>query len=296
VIGDVMEGLGPRAIFAAGVLPNRYDDSGCTAGGEVYAPRRGDAPAGWQGPATTSMLNTLRFIPAAGGTPTAATLAALHDRILSLPGKTFVVLATDGGPNCDASARCSAAECTWNIEGDPVIPTGCSTNGPNCCDPQVSADPTAWLACLDAQPTLAAVQAIAQAGVPVYVVGLPGAEPYSALLDQLALAGGTGRGGEPEYYAVTTSDWMSNTGALELELRKIAAKITATCTFYIGAVPPDPSLVNVYLDEVVLPEQGADGWTLAGSTLTILGASCQRILDGDVLDIRVFAGCPTVLR
>jgi hypothetical protein len=41
---------------------------------------------------------------------------------------------------------------------------------------------------------------------------------------------------------------------------------------------------------------GTDGWTLDGTTVTILGASCQKILDGDVLDVRVVAGCPTLLQ
>jgi hypothetical protein len=37
-----------------------------------------------------------------------------------------------------------------------------------------------------------------------------------------------------------------------------------------------------------------DGWTLDGATVTLLGASCQQVLSGAVLDVRVVAGCPTV--
>jgi hypothetical protein len=61
-------------------------------------------------------------------------------------------------------------------------------------------------------------------------------------------------------------------------------------------VPPDPNLVNVFFDGSPLPQSGPDGWTLSGTTVTVLGASCQKILDGDVLDVRVVAGCPTVTR
>ena len=61
-------------------------------------------------------------------------------------------------------------------------------------------------------------------------------------------------------------------------------------------MPPDPDLVNVFLNEQVLAASGADGWTLSGTTVTILGSSCTEILNGDVLDVRVVAGCPTQLK
>ncbi len=77
-------------------------------------------------------------------------------------------------------------------------------------------------------------------------------------------------------------------------LASIAAQITGTCTLDLSSVPPDSNLVNVFLDESVLPQNGPDGWTLDGSTVTISGASCQEILEGAVLDVRVVAGCPTV--
>jgi hypothetical protein len=144
---------------------------------------------------------------------------------------------------------------------------------------------------------VAAVRTLANAGVPVYVIGVPQSEPYAALLDQLAQAGGTARGSEPQYYAASASD----PSELLTALKKIAAQITGTCTLTLSAAPPDPSLVNVILDGALLKQSGPDGWTLttahadggAQSIVTVLGASCQRILDGDVLEVRVVVGCPT---
>jgi hypothetical protein len=60
--------------------------------------------------------------------------------------------------------------------------------------------------------------------------------------------------------------------------------------------------VNVFFDGSPVPQAGPDGWTLtttredggSQTTVTVLGASCQKILAGDVLDVRVVAGCPTV--
>ncbi|HEY8042405.1 MAG TPA: VWA domain-containing protein, partial [Polyangiaceae bacterium] len=77
-------------------------------------------------------------------------------------------------------------------------------------------------------------------------------------------------------------------------MSKIAAKITGTCTLTLDHVPPDPGLLNVYLDGQPLPQAGPDGWTLNGTIVFILGASCQKILAGDVLSVQVVAGCPTV--
>jgi hypothetical protein len=282
VLGDLFIALGPRVSVGAAVFPDPAFDQ-CAVGVEVFPPRRGDMPAGTAGPVEASLFNTLRFILAAGGTPTAATLTSLLPKLKAIPGKTYVVLATDGGPNCNSSASCGADQCIANIENAP----GCSPTSPSCCTNPNTGGPQD---CLDGQPSIDAVKAIASAGIPVYVVGVPGSAPYASLLDQMALAGGTARGSEPQYYAIDTADQA----AFLASLSKIAAKITGNCTLDLGTIPPDPSLVNVFFDEKPIPQSGPDGWTLDGSSVTILGASCQKVLDGTVLDVRVVAGCPTV--
>jgi hypothetical protein len=275
--------LGPRASMGAAVFPDPNGD-GCSPGIEVFAPHQGDAPAGTGGPIEAALITVLSRIPASGGTPTAATLSALLPNLKSLRGKTYVILATDGGPNCNVGAQCTADLCTFNIENT----TGCPTGGPtNCCtDPSYGAA----LACLDADPTIQAVKQIASAGIPVYVVGVPGSAPYANLLDSLAQAGNTARAAEPQYYAIGTADQSE----LQAVLSSIAAKITGSCTLQLDHAAPVPGLVNVFFDEHALPQGGPDGWTLDGTTVTISGASCQKILDGGVLDVRVVAGCPTV--
>jgi hypothetical protein len=132
------------------------------------------------------------------------------------------------------------------------------------------------------------------ANIPVYVVGVPGSGPYAALLDALATAGGTARPTLPYYYAVDST----STAAFQDAMSQIAAKITATCTLQLQMPPADPEKVNVWLDDVVVPKDPVDGWSLdpATGTITLLGATCQRVLDGNALDIRIIAGCPTVVR
>jgi hypothetical protein len=193
-----------------------------------------------------------------------------------------VILATDGGPNCDANAQCPIDSCIPNIENE----VGCAPAGPtNCCASQ----PTM---CLDTDPTLAAITALAAKGIPTYVVGVPGSAPYADVLDRMAQAGGTARATEPLYYAVDSTDQA----ALSTALGAIAAKITATCSLSLSAPPPDPTQVNVYLDGAVVPQDAANGWTLDGQTVTLVGNTCQRVMAGDALSLRVVAGCPTVLK
>jgi hypothetical protein len=87
----------------------------------------------------------------------------------------------------------------------------------------------------------------------------------------------------------------SDTSAFTTALAQVAAKITATCTFPLRSTPQDPSLVNVYADGNILPKDPANGWTISGSTVTLVGATCAKVSSGEVLEVRVIEGCPTVL-
>jgi hypothetical protein len=286
VLGSLVVNLGPRANVGAAVFPDPHYD-GCAPGIEVAPLHRGDAPAGTAGPTATALLTELGGLTANGGTPTAATLRALGPMLAALPGKTYVIFATDGGPNCNSTASCGVDECQLNIESTSP---SCTPGGPiDCC---TDARYGSTQSCLDSGPTIDAVTAIAQSGVPVYVIGVPGSAPYAALLDQLAFAGGTQRATMPYYYAVNSTDVADLTAAMFA----IAASITGTCTLTLDKAPPDPSSVNVFLGEQVLPQAGPDGWTLSEQTVTILGQSCQAIQTGAVLDVRVVAGCPTLTR
>ncbi len=283
-VADVVRAIGPRANFGAAVFPAPSNVDQCASGVEVMSVRRGDpaSTSGLDGPVTTALLSATAAA-ANGGTPTSATLNALMPKLAQLKGKLFVVLATDGGPNCNQAAVCSIAGCMPNIEGI----AGCDATT-NCCAPPKGTPSN----CLDDQATLAAVNKLKAAGIPTYVIGIPGSAPYAALLDSLAIAGGTAQTtGSSKYYRVDSTDQT----VLLTALKSVAAKVTATCTFKLqGNV--DPTLVNVFFDEVVVPQDTTNGWTMTGGTITLQGTSCQKVLNGDVLDVRIIAGCPTVLK
>ncbi len=298
-VGELVVQLGPRASYGATVFPDPMNDSSCGPGAEVFATAQGDAPAGTAGPVETKFIEVLGGLAPDGSTPTAATLLSVDARLKTLKGKTYVILATDGGPNCDPNTSCDASGCQLNIES---AAKGCTPNGSlNCCSPAYQSD--AQLNCEDSAATDAAVKQLAADGFPVYVMGIPGSEPYASLLNQLAIDGGTPQAGSVDdagaavanttaYYAVSSYDLAAFTA----KLSSIAASITATCTLTLNQAPPDPTMVNVFVDEQVVPQNGEDGWTLQGQTVTILGTTCQSILDGQALDVRVVAGCPTLQR
>ena len=282
-VGKIMRGLGPRASFGAMMFPGPSQTDVCAPGKEIMPVTPGDPPSsGVDGPATSLLLDSTRVAPA-GGTPTGSTLEAARARLANTPGRTFVILATDGAPNCNPNAGCGYDRCQPNVENAP----GCPKEGPfNCCEP-----PDGYREnCTDTTSTLGAIKGLQNAGTPVYVVGLPGAAPYVSLLDEMAIAGGTALPTSPRYFAVdaASEDVMLAT------LKKIAAQIAGTCTFDLKEEPANAGLVNVYMDDVVLPYEPVNGWTISGKTVTLVGAACDRVKNGEVLDVRIIAGCPRI--
>lgn len=278
VVADIVRALGPRINPGVAVFPGQVD--ACATGVELVPISLGDqTTAGKDGPTTASIVSALAATPAGGGTPTRAALEGARAALAKVKGKSFVVLATDGAPNC-VRTSCPASLCTLNIDGIQ----GCSPGGPSCCD---LPDTTA---CLDGDGTQSAVAALKSANVPTYVVGVPGSETYASVLDRLASAGGTARtGATPLYYRVDST----SQAALAATLKKVTAQITATCTFDLESAPL-PDLVNVFLDGALVPHDTTDGWTIDGARVTLVGKTCAAVKSGDAIRVQITTGCSTV--
>ena len=281
VVGETVMQLGPRVSVAASVFPDPAHD-GCSAGVQVFPPRRGDAPAGVIGPTLEDLATALRLL-ASGATPTAKSLAVVKSLVSQEAGRRYVILATDGGPNCNDTLKCDVSECLANVES--VAPTCQPNQLPNCCDGTAYGS----VQCLDGAATVQAVGDIAAAGVPVYVVGVPGSGPYASVLNKMAEAGGTARSGDVKYYRVDSTD----ADALRAALKQVAASITGTCDFELKE-RPNIGFVNVYADNKPLAQDG--NWTLTDKRVTLIGSVCEQVLRGDVLNVRVVVGCPTIAR
>jgi hypothetical protein len=274
---NMIQKLGPLINVGAALFPQSATDADpCRSGGQVLPVSPGDPVSTKLGPTGVAFSKATQVTPF-GGTPTAATLKALLPTLTSLGNRTIVVLATDGGPNCNEGATCSADACISNIEGQCAAST-------NCCAPNGPDGPTM---CVDREATSSAVAALAGAGVPVYVVGIPGSEIYESVLSELSLVGGAPQPAPPFYYKVTDFD---NLGSV---LGAIAA-VQISCSFDLVDPPQAPGFTNVYFDQTVIPYDEAEGWRWeTPSGIELVGKACQKLKSGGVLQVQIVSGCPT---
>jgi hypothetical protein len=236
----------------------------------------------------TQVMDALDAAAPGGGTPTAAALAAALAYFTTgdgkdLKGDRFVLLATDGGPNCGASdATCDASHCTPNLDGL------CPADQGNCCVGEGTY-------CLDDAAVVQGMRALADAGVPTFVIGIPGTEAYADYLNAFASAGGVpSPKGPNDYYAVSAEGGVD---ALTRTFIDITTHLVRSCQLDLGPIAPDKKLVNVAVDcELVRFEDGA-GWEIpadAPTTLVLAGDRCQRVEREGARRIDVVYGCPTV--
>jgi hypothetical protein len=251
------------------------------------------------GPSATAVPKVLSALDAsspAGGTPTAEALRRALDYFTkgagaTLKGNRYVLLATDGGPNCDSTLSCTAATCTTNLDGTCSIP-----NGASCCDPQFGGA-AAKSRCLDDAATETQIKALKTAGVHTFVVGIPGSEVYGDALDAFAVAGGEAlTTGARKYFAVAASGGVT---ALGSALESITKGIITSCRLELGSKPPDLGKLNVTLDDVLVPQAGPDGWSVDTTTspmaVVLKGATCADVEKNGVQKVVIQYGCPTLI-
>jgi len=242
-------------------------------------------------PGSRSVSKVMAALDAAapgGGTPTAAALdAALfyftNGAGKDLHGDRFVLLATDGGPNCgDSSTTCDAEHCTPNLDGL------CPAAEGNCCRGEGSY-------CLDDAAVVEKIRALAEVSVPTFVIGIPGTESYADYLNAFATAGGVPNPKKhPAYYAVSAAGGVDG---LTRTFRDITTHLVRSCEVDLGAVAPDKRLVNVAVDCDIVPSEDGAGWSIADdapTTLVLAGDTCERVEREGARRIDVVYGCPTL--
>jgi len=292
VLGDVLRAIGHRVRYGAAIFPESVSTDECSTGREVIPLTLGAPPSctGETDPELPFTLSVFGNYAPGGTTPTSAALADLVPELEALDGDTYLVLVTDGAPNCNLEASCGPEQCTLNIEGATIGRTQC-TGDVNCCDPERFGEYAAGN-CVDLDASVREVERLAERGIPTYVIGMPGAEPYAAVLDRMAEAGGTARSGTTTaYYAVSDQDELQD--ALTL----IGTGLAIRCSIDLEAPPEDPRHVNVYFDGQVVPADPDDGWSWDGdSRIVVNGEACDTLKSGSVIDARAVFGCETVVR
>lgn len=292
-LAGVLRAVGHRINYGATIFPGLQGVTGCEPGQTLMEVGAGDPPSyareGKMGPRLRDLLARLNLAGIDGGTPAAPTLSTILEPLSELEGDTFVVLITDGAPNCNDRVVCNAAACIPNIERLSYAGLDC-TGSLNCCAPS-SQNPVANLNCVDARASVEAVQALRDAGINTFVIGMPGSEPYEQLLNEMAEVGGTARDGGSKYYSV------ADTAALQEALTAITVSVAISCDIPLDYEPPERDLVNVYFDDTLVeydPEAGWE-WTDDGG-VAIRGDACRRLRSGDVLEVQILAGCKTVVK
>lgn len=200
-----------------------------------------------------------------GGTPTAMAIAEARDYFVANPRPDidrFIVLATDGGPNCR--------------EAPPVPPSACICTGPPdvyCLDPR-----TDYVNCLDGERTLSVIDStFAGHGIPVFIVGIedPTRMDLADYLDEMAAAGGRPRREPSErmFYSIRRP------GELEEAFETIIGS-TARCVFALRRPAlVDPRIEITVDDEFVSPDPSRrEGWDWTDSEagqITFYGHACE---------------------
>ncbi|MDX2056068.1 MAG: VWA domain-containing protein [Polyangiaceae bacterium] len=281
-LGTALSSVKERANFGLDLFPS---------GGECTLPNTADlAVAVAPGKDSVALIQTaLTMATPAGGTPTAGALRRALQYFATgagkdLSGDKFVVLATDGGPNCNGDApQCEATACTATYD----LPQQCGNM--NCCMGVVTG-------CLDESGTTAAVTALAASGIKTVVVGLPGVAPYSASLNAFAQAGGLPQSGATKYFAI---DEMLGVSGLTEAFQNITTQLIKSCRLELQMAPPDPTKVNVIIDGTTIAQSGADGWEFDNTTtppgIVVKGATCQQIEQTGAEKVTVQFGCPTMV-
>ena len=239
------------------------------------------------------ILDALTDNGPAGRTPTAVALARAKDYYTtgagkSLEGEKYVLLATDGGPNCSAddALRCEAATCTVNLD---------ENIGPqqNLCDPQL--DPDGPSKCLDDVASIQAISELADAGIKTFVIGIPGTEIYADTLDALAEQSGVENpDAPPSYFAVSAAGGVDG---LTDVLTRVTTGLITSCKLQLEEEPPNINDVFVVIDGLLLQQGTENGWqesdpATSPPTIEIQGETCAKLESDGAEYINVSYGCP----
>jgi len=214
-----------------------------------------------------AILNHLNKATPAGGTPTAAALNNAAQSLQDLGDKDtakFILLATDGGPNCNfllsAQPKCTCSH---------AVAKYCCTSYPMDC--------YSGHACLDETKTLKIIQDLkASKKISTFVIGLDGTAEYKSLLNAMALAGGMPKtGGASSYYPA------SNEIELKAALKTMASSVIP-CEIKLESAPKYPDKVLIFLDgkRVTRDTTKTNGWDYSDSTLTkikLYGKACEDL-------------------
>lgn len=221
--------------------------------------------------------------PTDGSTPTAEAVrkGANYLAALSDPNPKFIVLATDGAPNCDSPGTSGSQVCTCTA---PF-----TQQGTNCCFGPACI-PCSFLPSADSGAGEAVVEA-ANKGINTFVIGLATGSGEAAVLNDLATKGKTARPGNPKYYeASNQTDFVNAINAI--------GKQIVSCTLALTAAPLVPDYSEVKAEGSVVPRDTthAEGWDYGPNNTSIIfyGSYCDQLQAGTIKDVDATFSCEPI--
>lgn len=230
----------------------------------------------------------------AGSTPTAQALQLAYSYVTSQssgPSSSyFIVLITDGGPDCNSNLTCNADTCVPNMLTPDAGPAANSCVG-------------AGYNCLDDSAVQGEIEQLAQAGVRTAVIGLPGSEPFADALNRFARAGDwtNPSGNGNDYYAVSAINFrQSLIDTINSALNPILPQ-RPSCDIQLPSfsdtaqyfVVSDCELVPSIAADTV--DAGSDGYFIDFSQvpphLILQGQYCDQLSSPGLHQLDVIEGC-----
>jgi len=218
----------------------------------------------------TQIANTLQMTTANGYTPTreAVTTGAAYLAALKDSNPKYILLATDGLPNCPVG--CS---------GMTHVSSSCGqTDNPS----------------EDMAATQAISDALTKDGIKTFVIGVGNVSSAQNTLNAFAMAGGLAQSGAAtSYYAATDPQ------ALETALNTLVGAVFS-CTVSLANAPT--GLTNVAVSaadqsmggkNIAIPQDGTNGWSFDANHQNILlnGDSCTKLKNGTYTDLNFVYAC-----
>ena len=217
----------------------------------------------------TMISNVIAMTSAGGNTPTrdAVTTGAAYLAALTDSNPKYILLATDGLPNC---------------------PVGCSTmNKPNssCTNTDNPSE--------DAAATMAIQNALNNSGIKTFVIGVGNVTSAQNTLNSFATAGGLAQSGaSTSYYAATDPT------ALEAALNALVGAVFS-CTVSLSGAPTGFTNVAVSAIDastqkpVAIAQDPTNGWTFDSAKQNILlkGTACDNLKNGTYTNLNFIYAC-----
>lgn len=272
------------------VLPSLQDS---VALGALFFPQ---PPADQQNPADLCIVPTAADVPPGahnasailsvftntqplGGTPTFDALTVAASSLSAAAGRgdaRYMVLATDGGPNCNFTLDGDTCTCTY-----PPDPTICQT-----------ANGGANYDCLDDARTVMQMANVFATGIPIFVIGIAdeGDPVLAQTLNAMAVAGGRPLMTGPEsYYSVRQP------ADLQAALSAVRDQV-AVCAFVTPSRPDDPNDIVLSLNGVPIARDltRVNGWDWTDvnfGEVTLFGAACASVVADPTAMLTARVGC-----